>query len=51
MILLDSDVWFDTLDEEESLLLPGYVIMDGLPETFDSNYDAAAFWNSHDSAG
>jgi len=41
MILLDSDVmidllrqyppamkWFDTLDEEESLLLPGYVIME-----------------------
>ena len=40
MILLDSDVmidllrqyppamkWFDTLDEEEALLLPGYVIM------------------------
>jgi len=41
MILLDSDVmidllrqytqamkWFDTLDEEEALLLPGYVIME-----------------------
>lgn len=41
MILLDSDVmidllrqyppaitWFDTLDEEEELLLPGYVVME-----------------------
>ena len=23
---------------------------DGLPETFDSIYDAAIFWNNHDSA-
>jgi hypothetical protein len=41
MILLDSDVmidllrqyppatgWFDTLDDEEELLLPGYVVME-----------------------
>jgi predicted nucleic acid-binding protein len=41
MILLDSDVmidllrqylpatrWFDTLDDDEALLLPGYVVME-----------------------